>query len=164
MRGMLDTVWLILSAMIFGGSNGISRFAKTNYTSDNKICEKYRKPCRFNGWNLYIFQYHGIRSIYFNCCAGSGCSEKRIEEKGLKPELLSRTLEDSGTMTSVLIPWNTCGATQSRVLGVPTLDYLPYAFFNIISPLMTILFAYLNIKIRRLDKDPDKNEKAIEVK
>jgi NhaC family Na+:H+ antiporter len=60
-------------------------------------------------------------------------------------------------MTSVLIPWNTCGATQSRVLGVDTWSYAPYAFFNIISPLMTILFAYLNIKIRRL-KDSKKME------
>jgi NhaC family Na+:H+ antiporter len=75
----------------------------------------------------------------------------------LKPEVLSRTLEDSGTMTSVLIPWNTCGATQSRVLGVATTDYLPYAFFNIISPFMTILFAYLNIKIRRLGKREEKS-------
>ena len=78
---------------------------------------------------------------------------KTYQEKGLKPELLSRTLEDSGTMTSVLVPWNTCGATQSRVLGVPTLAYAPYAFFNIISPLMTILIAYLNIKIRRFAVD-----------
>jgi NhaC family Na+:H+ antiporter len=100
MRGMLNTIWLILSAMVFGGVPG--RMFKKAY-----------------------------------------------EEKGLKPEVLSRTLEDSGTMTSVLIPWNTCGATQSRILGVATFDYLPYAFFNIISPLMTILFAVLKIKIRR---------------
>ena len=78
-------------------------------------------------------------------------------ERGLAPENLSRTLEDSGTVTSVLIPWNTCGAYQSGVLGVGTFAYLPYCFFNIISPFMTILFAYLNIKIRKLDKvqEPD---------
>jgi len=75
------------------------------------------------------------------------------KERGLKPEVLSRTLEDGGTITSVLIPWNTCGATQSRVLGVATGDYLPYAFFNLISPVMTMIFAYFNIKIRRIDKD-----------
>jgi NhaC family Na+:H+ antiporter len=74
---------------------------------------------------------------------------KTYEEMGLKPEVLSRTLEDSGTMTSVLIPWNTCGATQSRVLGVATVDYLPYCFFNLISPLMSIFFAVMNIRIRR---------------
>ena len=67
--------------------------------------------------------------------------------KGLKPENLSRTLEDSATVTSVLVPWNTCGATQATVLGVPTLVYLPYCFFNIISPIMTILFGYFKIGI-----------------
>jgi NhaC family Na+:H+ antiporter len=70
-------------------------------------------------------------------------------ERGLKPENLSRTLEDSGTVTSVLIPWNTCGATQASVLGVETLVYGPYAFFCYISPIMTVLFGYLNIKIAR---------------
>ena len=74
------------------------------------------------------------------------------KEKGLSPENLSRTLEDSGTVTSVLVPWNTCGATQSAVLGVTTFTYLPYCFFNIISPLMTIAFAYLGIKIKKLGK------------
>ena len=79
-----------------------------------------------------------------------------FEDRGLKPEVLSRTLEDAGTVTSVLVPWNTGGATQARVLGVPTLAYLPYAFFNLISPLMTVLFAYLNIKIRRYKDDKKK--------
>ena len=73
-------------------------------------------------------------------------------ERGLDPKVLSRTLEDSGTVTSVLIPWNTCGATQAGVLGVSTFAFAPYAFFNIISPFMTIAFAYLNIKIARLKK------------
>ena len=71
-------------------------------------------------------------------------------DKGLAPENLSRTLEDSGTVTSVLIPWNTCGAYQAGTLGVPTLDYLPFAFFNLLSPLMTLIFAAFNIKIRQL--------------
>src|SRR5690606_2700540 len=73
--------------------------------------------------------------------------------RGLKPENLSRTLEDSGTVTSVLVPWNTCGATQSTILGVATLSYLPYCFFNLISPVMTVLFAYLNVKIARYSKE-----------
>ena len=73
-----------------------------------------------------------------------------FKKKKLAPENLSRTLEDSGTVTSVLIPWNTCGATQSGVLGVATIIYLPFCFFNIISPIMTIIYGYFNIKIRRL--------------
>ena len=75
-----------------------------------------------------------------------------FKAKGLATENLSRTLEDSGTVTSVLIPWNTCGATQSAILGVATLSYLPYCFFNIISPLMTIVYAYANIRIKKLKK------------
>ena len=77
--------------------------------------------------------------------------EENYKDKGLAPENLSRTLEDSGTVTSVLIPWNTCGAAQSAVLGVATLSYLPYCFFNLISPLMTILYAYLKIKIKKIN-------------
>jgi NhaC family Na+:H+ antiporter len=72
-----------------------------------------------------------------------------FKEKGLAPENLSRTLEDSGTVTSVLIPWNTCGATQSAVLGVATFTYLPFCFFNYLSPIMSIIFAAFNIKIKR---------------
>ncbi len=69
-------------------------------------------------------------------------------KRGLKHDNLSRTLEDSRTVTSVLVPWNTCGATQASVLGVATLVYAPFCFFNIISPIMTILFGYLKIGIR----------------
>ena len=75
--------------------------------------------------------------------------EEEYKKRNLAPENLSRTLEDSGTVTSVLIPWNTCGAAQSSVLGVATLVYLPFCFFNYISPIMTVLFAYLNIKIKK---------------
>ena len=74
---------------------------------------------------------------------------KKFRDMGYKPELLSRTLEDSGTVTSVLVPWNTCGATQSSVLGVSTWAYAPYCFFNIISPLMTVFVAAVKFRIRR---------------
>jgi NhaC family Na+:H+ antiporter len=79
---------------------------------------------------------------------------KTYRDMGFKPELLSRSLEDSGTVTSVLIPWNTCGATQSSVLGVSVWSYAPYAFFNLISPFMSIFMAAFNIKIRRFSDDP----------
>ena len=73
------------------------------------------------------------------------------KEKGLAPENLSRTLEDSGTVTSVLIPWNTCGAYQSGVLGVGVAEYFVFAIFNWISPIVTLFFAYFMIKIRRIE-------------
>ena len=82
---------------------------------------------------------------------------KTYRDMGLNPKSC-RTLEDSGTVTSVLIPWNTCGATQSSILGVPTLSYLPYAFFNLISPLMSVFMAAFNIKIRRIKSDDEESK------
>ena len=76
--------------------------------------------------------------------------KKAYEDKGLAPENLSRTLEDSGTVTSVLIPWNTCGAYQSSVLGVGVGEYFLYAIFNWLSPFTTLLFAALKIKIKHI--------------
>lgn len=78
--------------------------------------------------------------------------KKAYEEKGLAPENLSRTLEDAGTVTSVLIPWNTCGAYQSGVLGVGVSEYFFFAIFNWLSPIMTLIFAAFNIKIKQLVK------------
>jgi Na+:H+ antiporter, NhaC family len=161
MRGMLDTVWLILSAMVFGGvmeSAGLLR----------RITQPIVKYAKSTGSLVAstvatcIFFNTTASDQYISIVVPGRMFRKTYEEKGLKPEVLSRTLEDSGTMTSVLIPWNTCGATQSRILGVDTFAYAPYAFFNLISPLMTILFAYLNIKIRRFGKD-EKRDNAGEV-
>lgn len=151
MRGMLDTIWLILSAMIFGGIMESAGLLK-------RITRPIIKYAKSTGG---LVASTVVTCAFFNTTASDQylaivvpgrMFRKAYEDKGLKPEVLSRTLEDSGTMTSVLIPWNTCGATQSRVLGVDTWAYAPYAFFNIISPLMTILFAYFNIKIRRIQK------------
>ena len=74
------------------------------------------------------------------------------KDMGYAPENLSRTLEDTGTVTSVLVPWNTCGAYHAAVLGIGTLSYLPFAFFNLLSPVMTLLFAWFLIKIRRVEQ------------
>lgn len=78
---------------------------------------------------------------------------KSYEEKGYESCLLSRCVEDSVTVTSVLVPWNSCGLTQSTVLNVPTLTYLPYCFFNYLSPLMSIVIAAIGYKIVRLRKN-----------
>ena len=78
--------------------------------------------------------------------------KQAYEDKGLAPENLSRTLEDSGTVTSVLIPWNTCGAYQSGVLGVGVGEYFIYAIFNWLSPITTLIFAAFRIKIKMLTK------------
>mgnify|MGYP002523232392 CR=1 FL=1 len=76
-------------------------------------------------------------------------------KQGYESRLLSRTTEDAATVTSVLIPWNTCGMTQSTVLGVPTLTYLPYCFFNLLSPLMSIVVAAIGWKIWRAPQSSD---------
>jgi NhaC family Na+:H+ antiporter len=152
MRGMLDTIWLILSAMIFGGVMEAGGLLKRITSPILKIV-KSTGAMVASTVGICIFFNATASDQYISIVVPGRMFRKAYQEKKLSPEVLSRTLEDSGTMTSVLIPWNTCGATQSRILGVATFDYLPYAFFNIISPVMSILFAYLKIRIRHTKED-----------
>ncbi|MDE5555556.1 MAG: sodium:proton antiporter, partial [Muribaculaceae bacterium] len=84
---------------------------------------------------------------YLSIIIGGNMYRSVYERYGLQPRLLSRTLEDSVSVTSVLIPWNSCGVTQSTVLGVSTLTYLPYCIFNVLSPVMTLVMAWTGYKI-----------------
>lgn len=152
MAGMLNTIWLILCAMIFGGVMESAGLLK-------RIVEEIIKLANSTG---SLVGSTAVTCVFFNLTAGDQYMAIAVpgrmfadiyKKRGYKPELLSRTLEDAGTVTSVLIPWNTCGATQSRVLGVATMTYAPYAFFCIISPIMTVLQAYVNYKIRRFSDD-----------
>ncbi|MCL3782209.1 Na+/H+ antiporter NhaC [Prolixibacteraceae bacterium JC049] len=149
MRGMLDTIWLILSAMVFGGVMEAGGLLL-------RITEPIIKYAKSTGGLVFstattcAFFNTTASDQYISIVVPGRMFKEAYKKQNLKPEVLSRTLEDSGTVTSVLIPWNTCGATQSRVLGVATIDYLPYCFFNIISPIMTVLFAVLKIKIRKI--------------
>tara|TARA_B100000902_G_scaffold389592_1_gene437001 strand:+ start:2507 stop:3997 length:1491 start_codon:yes stop_codon:yes gene_type:complete len=149
MYGMLNTIWLIICAMIFGGIMEVTGLLK-------QIAEPIIKRAKTCG-NLVtttagtcIFFNITASDQYISIVVPGRMFADSYKEIGLAPENLSRTLEDSGTVTSVLIPWNTCGATQSAVLGVATLAYLPYCFFNLISPVMTISYAYLGIRIKKL--------------
>ncbi len=148
MAGMLNTIWLIICAMVFGGV----------MESAGMLARITQLIVQFAHSTGSLIASTASTSIFFNLTASDQYLAIVVpgrmyadvyRERGLKPENLSRTLEDSGTVTSVLIPWNTCGATQSVVLGVDTLVYGPYAFFCFISPIMTVLFGYLNIKIAR---------------
>lgn len=152
MYGMMNTIWLITCAMTFGGVMESSGLLK-------KIAERIILFAHSTG---SLVASTAATCIFFNLTASDQYMAIAVpgrmyadtyRKRGYKPELLSRTLEDSGTVTSVLIPWNTCGATQARVLGVSTWAYAPYCFFCIISPLMTVLQAYLNFKIRRFSDD-----------
>jgi NhaC family Na+:H+ antiporter len=149
MSGMLSTIWLIICAMVFGGVMEAIGALRTISAALLRLAK--------STFGLFASTVGSCLALnitasdqYLAIVVPGKMFAKAYEERGLAPENLSRTLEDSGTVTSVLIPWNTCGAYQANVLGVDTLDYLPYAFFNILSPFMTLLFAAFNIKIRQL--------------
>ena len=151
MAKMLGTIWLILCAMVFGG-----------------IMDAIGALARISSFMLSLFDsiFGLFASTVFTCIGLNFTASdqylaivvpgkmyaKAYADKGLAPENLSRTLEDSGTVTSVLIPWNTCGAYHSGVLGVSVFDYAFYAVFNWLSPFMTLIFAAFKIKIKELTK------------
>jgi NhaC family Na+:H+ antiporter len=149
MAKMLPTIWLILCAMVFGGiMDAIGALSK--------ISESLLKLAHTT-FGLFASTVGSCLALnitasdqYLAIVVPGKMFAKAYKDKGLAPENLSRTLEDTGTITSVLVPWNTCGAYQAGTLGVSTIDYLPFAFFNIISPIMTLIFAAFNIKIRQL--------------
>ncbi|WP_372919713.1 Na+/H+ antiporter NhaC [Salegentibacter sp.] len=151
MAGMLGTIWLIICAMVFGGiMDAIGALARISKAL----------------LNLFHTTFGLFASTVFSCLALNATASdqylaivvpgkmfaKAYRDKGLAPENLSRTLEDSGTVTSVLVPWNTCGAYHSGVLGVPVASYFGYAIFNYLSPFMTLFFAAFGIKIKQLSE------------
>lgn len=151
MNGMLWTIYLIICAMIFGGImdgiGALARITKALLSVATTI---------FGLFASTVVSCLGLNIIasdqYLAIVVPGKMFKKAFEDKGLAPENLSRTLEDSGTVTSVLIPWNTCGAYQSGVLGVGVGEYFMYAIFNWLSPFTTLLFAAFRIKIKMLTK------------
>ncbi len=156
MRGMLNTVWLIISAMIFGGVMESSGLLKRITESIIKLAHSTGSLVTSTAFTCIFFNLTASDQ-YLSIVVPGRMFASTYKKRGLTPQNLSRTLEDGGTVTSVLVPWNTCGATQSSVLGVPTLIFLPYSFFNIISPFMSIIFAYLNIRISRSNNKKNKD-------
>jgi NhaC family Na+:H+ antiporter len=152
MSGMLGTIWLIMCAMVFGGiMDGIGALSKISETLLGMAKTTF---------GLFASTVASCLALnvtasdqYLAIVIPGKMFSKAYKNKGLAPENLSRTLEDSGTVTSVLIPWNTCGAYHSGVLGVGVADYFVYAIFNWLSPFMTLLFAAFQIKIAQLKKD-----------
>ena len=149
MQGMLGTIWLIMCAMVFGGVmdaiGGLKRISEA-------LLEKAQST-----FQLFAATTASCVTInltasdqYLSIVLPGKMFDQAYRDRGLAPENLSRTLEDSGTVTSVLIPWNTCGAYQSGVLGVGVGEYFFFAIFNWLSPIMTLIYAYFNIKIRTL--------------
>ncbi|HRD54266.1 MAG TPA: Na+/H+ antiporter NhaC [Flavobacteriales bacterium] len=148
MHGMLKTIWLILSAMVFGGAmegaGMLQRMAAailTRARTDGSLIAATAGSC--------VLVNATASDQYLSIVVPGRMFAPVYAERGLHAKVLSRTLEDSGTVTSALVPWNTCGAYMGSVLGVATFTYLPFAFFNLISPLMTVLQGALGWRIAR---------------
>ena len=149
MAGMLNTIWLIICAMCYGAvmvasgmlesvTNVIVSFVRTRFSLVSSTV----------GTGIFLNLTTGDQFISIVLTAD--IFRNVYKKEGYEARLLSRTCEDAATVTSVLVPWNTCGMTQATVLGVPTLTYLPYCFFNLISPLMTMFIAAIGWKIKRV--------------
>ena len=150
MKGMLNTIWLVICAMVFGGiMESIGALKKISFS----LLELGKST-----FSIFASTVGSCLAInltasdqYLSIVIPGKMFSKAYKDKGLSPENLSRTLEDAGTVTSVLIPWNTCGAYQSGILGVSVADYFIYAIFNWLSPFMTLLIAAFNIKIKKVN-------------
>ena len=148
MRGMLSTVFLIFCAAAFGGAlTGAGMIQSITSALAKGISGRRSLVSTTVATGLFANMATGDQ--YLSIVLTGNIYKKLYKEKGFEGRLLSRSTEDSATVTSVLVPWNTCGMTQSLVLKVPTIEYLPYCFFNIVSPLMSILIAMLGYKIFR---------------
>ena len=150
MQGMLNTVWLILAAMAFGGVMEASGMLKRIMQSIKSLASSFFSLVACTAGTCLVTNV-STSDQYISVAIPGRMYTGLYKEMGYGSENLSRTLEDTGTVTSVLIPWNTCGAYHAAVLGIGTFAYLPYCFFNILSPFMTLLFAWFMIKIKRIE-------------
>ena len=151
MTGMLNTVFLIIAASTFGGvlvgsgmlqslTDALVSFVKRRVTMVTATV----------GTGIFANMITGDQ--YLSILLTSSLYKKLYQERGYESKLLSRSVEDSATVVSVLVPWNSCGMTQATVLKVSTMTYLPYCLFNLISPLMSIFIAAIGYKIVRKSK------------
>ena len=151
MTGMLATVFLIIAASTFGGALvGSGMLQSLTVALVKFVRRRVTMVAATVGTGVFANMITGDQ--YLSILLTSSLYKKLYQERGYDSKLLSRSVEDSATVVSVLIPWNSCGMTQATVLKVPTLDYLPYCFFNLISPLMSVFIAAIGYKIVRKSK------------
>jgi NhaC family Na+:H+ antiporter len=152
MQGMMGTVWLIICAMVFGG---VMDAIGALHTISNAFLKRAQTTFQLIAGTAASSLTVNLTASdqYLAIVVPGKMFSQAYKDRKLAPENLSRTLEDAGTVTSVLVPWNTCGAYQSGVLGVGVGEYFIYAIFNWISPLMTLFYAYFKIKIKTLKVD-----------
>lgn len=152
MTGMLNTIWLILSAMVFGGAMTACGMLKSFLHAIFRRMVKTRvglvAATVMNGIAMNVM----TGDQYISIILTANMFKEEYSKQGYESRLLSRSCEDSATVVSVLIPWNTCGMTQATVLGIATLVYLPYCFFCYLSPLMSIFHAALGWKITKNER------------
>lgn len=152
MAGMMNTIWLIICAMCFGGAMAAGGFV-SGITRMFIHFIKGRTSLVGATVATGLIQNIAIADQYLNILLTGNMFKDIYDKQHYERRLLSRTTEDSVTVTSVLVPWNTCGMTQSTVLGVSTMTYLPFCFFNLISPIMSIVVAAIGYKIFRTKKE-----------
>jgi NhaC family Na+:H+ antiporter len=157
MGGMMPTIWLIICAQTFGGV----------LTATGQLQDIMRLVLRLvrgtaslvaSTVGTALFCNIALADQYLSIMLSSQIFKDTYRNRGYEPRLLSRSCEDGATVTSVLVPWNTCGLTQSTVLGVATLTYLPYCFFNFLSPVTSIVVAAIGWKIKKISKAAIKRE------
>ncbi|MGE5632448.1 MAG: Na+/H+ antiporter NhaC [Caulobacteraceae bacterium] len=156
-QSMMWTISLILAALTFGGV-----LEKTGMLE--AVASRILKFAKSTGSLVTATIFS---CIFVNVLAGDQylaivlpgkMYKEEFHKKGLAPRNLSRCLEDAGTLTSALVPWNTCGATMSTYLGVPTVEYIPYCFLNLINPVVSIIFGFTGITMMKLENDPSAPE------
>lgn len=151
MYGMMGTIWLIVCAMTFGGIMESAGMLQRIAASILSVAKSTGSLVASTTGTCLLFNVTASDQ-YLAIVVPGRMFANEYRERGLAPENLSRVLEDSATVTSALVPWNTCGAYHATVLGVATGTYLPFAFFNLISPLMTMIFGIMGWKITPLKK------------
>lgn len=146
--GMLPTILLVLAAMIFGSTLiGTGMLATLTHAITSHIRKRFTLVASTVSSGLFLNMCTADQ--YLSIIIGGNMFRNAYRRMGLEPRLLSRTIEDSVSVTSVLIPWNSCGVTQATVLGVSTLTYLPFCIFNYLSPLFTLLISLTGFKIKQ---------------
>jgi NhaC family Na+:H+ antiporter len=157
MASLLTTVWLVLAALSFAAIIEHAGFLE-------RLLRPIVTKARSRGELILAVNTSGVG---LNVVAGdqyvadvlpARMYAAEFERRGLAPQVLSRAVEDSGTVTSVLVPWNTCGAYISGVLGVPTATYLPYCFFNILSPILDVVYGFIGFKVPTVDEGRERDE------
>ncbi len=146
MASFLTTIWLVLAALSFAAIMEHAGFlARLLQVVVARAPTRGRLIAAVNGSGIGLNVIAGDQYVAIVLPARMFTGE--FERRGLEPQVLSRAVEDSGTVTSVLVPWNTCGAYISGVLGVSTASYFPYCFFNLLSPILDVLYGFVGFKV-----------------